>query len=104
MRRPRARRTPSPPATAWPMALLPSEHAAWVADYEKHEQPFGAASFPPRRTTNERTTTMAWSDTGGKEFEQPPEGPTVGRCVRIIDLGTQDESFEGKKKKQRKVM
>lgn len=47
---------------------------------------------------------MAWSDTGGKEFEQPPEGPTVGRCVRIIDLGTQDEEYQGKKKKARKVM
>jgi hypothetical protein len=47
---------------------------------------------------------MTWSDTGGKEFEQPPAGPTVGRCVRIIDLGTQDESYQGKAKKVRQVM
>lgn len=47
---------------------------------------------------------MTWSDKGGKEFEQPPEGPTTGRCVRIIDLGTQDETYQGKPKKQRKVM
>lgn len=47
---------------------------------------------------------MTWSDTGGREFEQPPEGPTVGRCVRIIDLGTQDETYKGAAKKVRQVM
>lgn len=46
---------------------------------------------------------MTWSDSG-KEFEQPPEGPTIGRCVRIIDLGTQDETYKGTPKKVRQTM
>ena len=32
---------------------------------------------------------MKWSDTGGGDFEQPPIGTHMARCVRVIDIGTQ---------------
>lgn len=37
-------------------------------------------------------------------FEIAPAGTFVGRCVWLIDLGTQLTSFEGKAKKQQKVL
>lgn len=37
---------------------------------------------------------MKW--TGGKQFEQAPAGSQIGRCYAVIDLGTQQHSFEGK--------
>lgn len=40
----------------------------------------------------------------GKAFELCPEGVTVSRCYRIIDLGTQQFEFQGKKKQARKVL
>ena len=40
---------------------------------------------------------------GGKDFEQHPAGVFPARCVRIVDLGTQDESFEGQAKTLRKM-
>lgn len=48
---------------------------------------------------------MKWTkNSKGDEFEQPPEGTTVGRCVRLIDLGTQTGEWKGKKTERRKVM
>jgi hypothetical protein len=43
-------------------------------------------------------------DSGGTDYEQHPSGVFPARCIRIIDLGTQDESFEGKAKKLRKLV
>ena len=43
-------------------------------------------------------------DSGGGDFEGHPAGVFASRCIRIVDLGTQDETFEGKPKKQRKVI
>ena len=40
----------------------------------------------------------------GVEFEQVPEGTYVARCFRVIDLGTQETSYMGEPKKQKKVM
>jgi hypothetical protein len=82
---------------------IPSEIADWVREYEQHEPASFKHAVPPRRSDQRQERKMAWSNSG-KEFEQPPEGPTVGRCVRIIDLGTQDETYQGKAKKQRKTM
>ena len=39
---------------------------------------------------------MKWADNGGGDFEQPPAGTTVGRCIQIIDLGTQRGEYQGK--------
>ena len=33
---------------------------------------------------------------GGGDFKLPEEGLTVGRCVRVIDLGTQERVWSGK--------
>jgi hypothetical protein len=39
---------------------------------------------------------MKWTDTGGKDFAQAPVGNHVARCVKVIDLGTQKNEYEGK--------
>jgi hypothetical protein len=39
---------------------------------------------------------MKWADNGGGDFEQPPVGTTVGRCIKIIDIGTQRGEYQGK--------
>lgn len=40
-----------------------------------------------------------WNETsGGKEFEQAPVGTEVARCIKIIDLGTQKNEFQGEVK------
>jgi hypothetical protein len=43
------------------------------------------------------------SDTGGSDFKMIPEGVHIGRCFRIVDLGTQEETFEGETKLMQKV-
>lgn len=40
----------------------------------------------------------------GKTFTPVPAGNHVGRCYRVIDLGTQTTEWQGKKRKARKVM
>lgn len=37
-------------------------------------------------------------------FEDPPQGVHFARCVTLIDLGTQTESFEGRSKQMHKVI
>lgn len=39
---------------------------------------------------------MKWQDNGGGDFEQPPVGTHVARCVKIIDIGTQKSEYQGK--------
>lgn len=40
---------------------------------------------------------------GESDFEVPPAGTYVGRCIKIIDLGTQDDTYEGTPVKKRKI-
>lgn len=40
----------------------------------------------------------------GKSFELCPEGPTISRCYRIIDLGTQAVQHKGQTKFKRQVL
>ncbi len=40
----------------------------------------------------------------GTDFKPVPQGAHVGRCYRVIDLGTQTTEFQGKKRQARKVM
>jgi hypothetical protein len=44
------------------------------------------------------------SDSGGGDFEQPPVGTQVARCVRIIDIGTQFGEYQGKPNAARKIV
>jgi hypothetical protein len=45
------------------------------------------------------------SDTGGGDFKPVPQGVHTGRCVRVIDLGTQPREYQGQPKSPvRKVM
>ena len=38
---------------------------------------------------------MKWVDHGGGDFEQPPVGTHIARCVKIIDIGTQRGEYQG---------
>jgi hypothetical protein len=42
-------------------------------------------------------------ETGG-DFELTPEGSHTATCYRVIDLGTQETTYEGKVKQQHKVL
>lgn len=44
------------------------------------------------------------TEKGGGEFEMTPEGTYVGRCYKIIDLGTQTTTGQYGTKEQHKVM
>lgn len=43
-------------------------------------------------------------DTGKGDFQQPPEDTHVAVCIRLIDLGTQNEEYLGKKKQVEQLM
>lgn len=47
---------------------------------------------------------MKLTDTGGKEFEQAPIGNHLGRCVGMIDTGTQQGEYLGKTTHARKIV
>lgn len=47
---------------------------------------------------------MKLTDNGGKEFEQPPIGNHIARCVGLIDLGTQQGDYQGKTTHARKII
>ena len=42
-------------------------------------------------------------DNGGGDFKRVPPGVHVGRCFKIVDLGTQEVEWQGEKKLQDKV-
>ncbi len=35
------------------------------------------------------------AEVGSGDFQKPPEGLTIGRCYRVIDLGTQEKKYKG---------
>lgn len=43
-------------------------------------------------------------DTGGGDFKRVPPGVHIGRCIAIIDLGTQEVEWQGDKKFQHKMI
>ena len=43
-------------------------------------------------------------DSGGSDFKRVPPGVHIGRCIGIIDLGTQEVEWQGDKKLQHKLM
>jgi hypothetical protein len=47
---------------------------------------------------------IARATADGKEFKLVPPGLHLARCYRVIDLGTQVNAFQGKEKKNRKVL
>lgn len=44
------------------------------------------------------------SDTGGGDYKRVPPGVFIGRCIGVIDLGTQEVEFQGDKKQQHKML
>lgn len=57
-----------------------------------------------KRLEEEQQMGMKVSAKGGGDFEQPPVGMHIARCVKIVDLGTQETTFQGKLKHVRKVL
>lgn len=47
---------------------------------------------------------MQWKDSGGSEFEQAPVGSHIARCVKLIDIGTQQSEYQGKATYKRQVI
>ena len=47
---------------------------------------------------------MKWQDSGGGDFEQPPAGTHVARCIKIIDIGTQKGEYQGKATSKRQCI
>lgn len=70
---------------------LTADQQEWVRDYEWQEP-------------HEEQEKMKWQDNGGGDFEQPPVGSFVGRCVRVIDIGTQRGEYQGKATSRRQCI
>lgn len=47
---------------------------------------------------------LIMKSSGGTDFEITPEGAYIGRCIKVIDLGTQTTTGQYGTKQQRKVM
>ena len=45
---------------------------------------------------------MTWARTNGGDFQDPPVGTHLARCIGLIDLGTQKEEYDGKTSIKRK--
>jgi hypothetical protein len=46
---------------------------------------------------------MQWKEEGGKDFTPAPVGNHLGRCIKLIDLGTQFGEYQGQPTSSRKV-
>ncbi len=60
----------------------------WVESYEREE----------RRLTDTETEQMgryASEGSGGSDFKQAPVGTHIGRCIKIIDIGTHHGEYQG---------
>lgn len=48
---------------------------------------------------------MKWKESGsGESHNPPPLGTHLARCIRLIDVGTQTDEYEGKVRSKRKVI
>lgn len=47
---------------------------------------------------------MIVKDNGGGDFEEVPVGNHVARCIRLIDLGTQENNYNGELSYKRQVL
>lgn len=43
------------------------------------------------------------TDSGGADFKRVPAGVHIGRCIGVIDLGTQEVTYQGDSKQQHKI-
>lgn len=47
---------------------------------------------------------MYLPNSSDKDFELPPAGTFLATCYRVIDIGTQETTYQGKPKKQHKII
>lgn len=50
------------------------------------------------------TKMLTVSENQTTAFELPPAGAIAARCCRLVDLGSQESEYQGKKKMQRKIL
>jgi hypothetical protein len=58
----------------------------------------------PRGAAGVQDMSLVMPEETGGDFELQPEGTHTATCYRVIDLGTQEATYEGKTKKQHKVL
>lgn len=63
----------------------------------------GQRFFEEVQQYQQETRGMIVKDSGGM-FEQPPIGTHMARCVRLIDIGTQTNEYQGKTSSRRQVI
>ena len=68
----------------------------WVIEYEANEHLF----FSPGL----KGTEMKVSDSGSGDFVQAPVGNHPARCIKIIDIGTQEGEYAGKPTYRRQIV
>ncbi len=68
-------------------------HAQWVAEYNRHDADYQESDDMGRYASN-----------AGGDYAQPPADNHIARCYRIIDLGTQEGEYQGKKVVRNQVM
>ena len=68
----------------------------WVIEYEANEHLF----FSPGL----KGTEMKVSDSGSGDFLQAPVGNHPARCIKIIDIGTQEGEYAGKPTYRRQIV
>ncbi len=64
---------------------------------------YGQAPAVDRCNGKEREMAFVVSDSGGGDFKRVPPGTHLARCYRVIDLGTQETSWQGQIKTMRKM-
>lgn len=55
-------------------------------------------------STLENPIMLTVSENQTTTFELPPAGPVASRCCRLVDLGSHESEYQGKKKMQRKLL
>jgi len=81
---------------------------------QQYEEEFGSTSrsaydrfygqAPAVDRCVEKKMALIASDSGGGDFKRVPPGTHIARCYRVVDLGTQQVTYKGDSKLQRKVM
>lgn len=79
-----------------PLFPMPSQHGK-TQDRDQTERP------SPSYLLETHTMLTVSAESSGT-FELPPSGPTAARCCLVADLGSQESTFEGKTKLQRKIL
>lgn len=65
-----------------------------MCDYRQQQEVEEEERFFYLYNNDERYDTMKFKDSGA-DFEEPPVGTHIARCVKVIDLGTRESEYKG---------